>query len=485
LALLVFVVLGSAGLGQARSQAAPAQAPATQHMPTAQALADRDAAIQDHQHMMDILGIKQLRPAASQDPKSPNAVNYDESKADRYPGTLPDPLKLKNGKRVTTAKMWWKERRPEIVADFDSEVLGRVPAHVPGVSWEVTDTKTEMLGGVAVVKKTLKGHVDNALDPEGKDSNLRVDIDLVVGTPANAAGPVPVIMELAFSQEFMTAITKSIPEMIPGGPGNTGPSWQEQVIKRGWGYAVLLPTSYQDDGGAGLNRGIIGLVGEINKRGQPRSDPAEWGTLRAWAWGASRALDYLETDKQVDGKQVGIEGHSRFGKTALVAMAYDPRFKVAYISSAGTGGDKLYRHVVGEQLENLAAAPTFYYWMAGNFMKYAGPLTTGDLPVDAHELIALCAPRPVFVGVGSMTAGDEWADPRGEFLGAVGAGPVYRLLGKKDLGTTEFPPMETALTDGDLAFREHRFGHTPGPNWPAFLDFAGRYLKGPRVNGPQ
>ena len=105
--------------------------------------------------------------------------------------------------------------------------------------------------------------------------------------------------------------------------------------------------------------------------------------------------------------------------------------------------------------------------------------------MDAHELIALCAPRPVFVGVGSMTAGDEWADPRGEFLGAAGAGPVYRLLGKKDLGTTEFPPMETALTDGDLAFREHRFGHTPGPNWPAFLDFAGRYLKGPRVNGPQ
>jgi hypothetical protein len=444
--------------------------------PTPEELARREAenkaAIADHQHMMDILGIKELRPAASQDPNSPNAVNYDESKADKYPGTLPDPLKLKNGKRVTTAKMWWKQRRPEIEADFDREVVGKVPAHVPGVTWEVTDTKTKMLGGVAVVIKTLKGHVDNAVDPE-----IKVDIDLVVGTPANAAGPVPVIMELAFSQEFMAAIAKSIPEMIAGGPGNTGPSWQEQVIKRGWGYAILEPTSFQDDSGAGLNKGIIGLV----NKGQPRSDPAEWGTLRAWAWGASRALDYLETDKQVDGKQVGIMGHSRFGKTALVAMAYEPRFKVAFISSAGTGGDKLYRHVLGEQLENLAAAPTFYYWMAGNFMKYAGPLTTGDLPVDAHELIALCAPRPVFVGVGSMTAGDEWADPVGEFEGAVGAGPVYRLLGKKDLGTTTFPPMETALTEGDLAFREHQFGHTPAPNWPAFLDFAGRYLKGPGV----
>ena len=179
-------------------------------------------------------------------------------------------------------------------------------------------------------------------------------------------------------------------------------------------------------------------------KGQPRS-PEQWGTLRAWAWGASRALDYLETDKAVDARQVGIMGHSRFGKTALVAMAYDPRFAVAYISSAGTGGDKLYRHVMGEQLENLAAAPTFYYWMAGNFMKYAGPLTTGELPVDAHELIALCAPRPVFIGVGSTTAGDEWADPMGEFLGAVGAGPVYRLLGKKDLGTT------TVSADGDGA----------------------------------
>ena len=223
-----------------------------------------------------------------------------------------------------------------------------------------------------------------------------------------------------------------------------------------------------------MNKGIIGLV----NKGQPRS-PEDWGTLRAWAWGASRALDYLETDKAVDAKQVGIEGHSRFGKTALVAMAYDKRFAVAYISSAGTGGDKLYRHVMGEQLENLAAAPTFYYWMAGNFMKYAGPKTTGELPVDAHELIALCAPRPVFIGVGSSTAGDEWADPMGEFLGAVGAGPVYRLLGKKDLGTTTVSPMETGLLEGDLAFRQHRFGHTPAPNWQYFLEFAGRYLHGP------
>jgi hypothetical protein len=426
-------------------------------------------AIADHQQMLDQLGIKQLRPAASHDPKSPNFVNYDESKANPYPNTLPDPLKLKNGKPVTSAKVWWEKRRPEIVEDFDREVLGRVPANVPKVTWEVTQTTEETVGGEAVVTKRLAGHVDNSADPA-----IAVNIDLVLTTPANADGPVPVIMELAFSPEFMAAIARSLPEMMPGGPGNTGPSWQEQVIRKGWGYAILLPTSYQDDNGAGLDKGIIGLV----NKGHSRS-PEQWGTLRAWAWGASRAMDYFETDKAVDAKQVGVMGHSRFGKTALVAMAYDPRFAVAYISSAGTGGDKLYRHVMGEQLENLAAAPNFYYWMAGNFIKYAGPLTTGDLPVDAHELIALCAPRPVFLGVGSNTAGDEWADPVGEFLGGVGAGPVYRLLGKKDLGTTQFPPMQTGLLAGDLAFRQHQFGHTPGPNWPFFLEFAGRYLHGP------
>jgi hypothetical protein len=455
------------------AQAAPAQAAPARPAPTPEQLAIQAASEKDHQRMMDLLGIKALRPGVSGDANAPNAANYDESKANPYPNTLPDPLKLKNGKAVKSAQAWWAKRRPEIVEDFDRDVVGRVPANVPTVTWEVVNTSNETVGGMPVVTKRLSGHVDNSGYPA-----IKVNIDLLLSTHANAAGPVPVIMELAFSPEFMTAIAHSIPEMLPGGPGNTGPSWQEQVLRKGWGYAILVPTSFQDDSGAGLDKGIIGLV----NKGQPRS-PEDWGTLRAWAWGASRAMDYFETDKAVDAKQVGIEGHSRFGKSALVTMAYDKRFAVAYISSAGTGGDKIYRHVMGEQLENLAAAPTFYYWMAGNFIKYAGPKTTGELPVDAHELIALCAPRPVFIGVGSNTAGDEWADPMGEFLGAVGAGPVYRLLGKKDLGTTKFPPMETGLVQGDLAFRQHRFGHTPAPNWEFFLEFAGRYLHGPGEKG--
>jgi hypothetical protein len=248
-----------------------------------------------------------------------------------------------------------------------------------------------------------------------------------------------------------------------------GPTWQQQVLARGWGYAEYIPTTVQPDNGAGLTEGIIGLA----NKGQPRKLD-DWGALKAWAWGASRCLDYFETDKDVDAKQVGIEGHSRYGKASVVAMAYDPRFAIGYISSSGEAGAKLYRHIFGEQVGNVAGTQE-YHWMAGNFLKYAGPLTPGDLPVDANELVALCAPRPVFVS-GGATNGDGWVDAKGMFLAAAGAGPVYRLLGKKDMGTTTFPPIETTLIDGDVAFRQHTGGHTPGPNWPTFLDFASKYL---------
>ena len=204
---------------------------------------------------------------------------------------------------MITAREWWAERRPENVEDFDREVLGRVPRDVPKVSWEVTSTKRESVGGVAAVTKRLAGHVDNSEDPA-----ITVTIDMVLTTPANTARPVPVIMELAFSPEFMAAIAKSIPEMMPGGPGNTSPTWQQQVLAKGWGYAIVLPTSFQDDNGAGLDAGIIGLV----NKGQPRG-PEDWGTLRRGR-GRQPALDYLETDKAVDARRVGIMGHSRFQK---------------------------------------------------------------------------------------------------------------------------------------------------------------------------
>jgi len=343
------------------------------------------------------------------------------------------------------------------------------------VTWVVVSSVAEDVGGVPVLTKHLAGRVDNSSYPQ-----IAVTIDATLTTPVHAAGPVPVILEIAFGPEFLAATAKSIPEMQPGGPGNEGPTWQQQLIRKGWGYAILSPTSFQADDGAGLTEGIIGLV----NKGQPRG-VEDWGGLKAWAWGASRLLDYLETDNSVDARQVGLEGHSRFGKTALVAMAYDPRFAIFYASSSGEGGAKLYRHVYGEPLSHLMNA-RLYQWMAPNLLKYAGPLTPADLPVDNHELIALCAPRPVFVGAGLGTPnrpgqprGDGWADPKGMFLAEVAAGPVYRLLGAKDIGTAEFPQIGTALSSGDLAFRQHPFGHTPAPNWPAFLDFAGRYLHAP------
>src|SRR5262249_854464 len=204
----------------------------------------------------------------------------------------------------------------------------------------------------------------------------------------------------------------------------TGPSWQEQVLAKGWGYAILIPTSVQADNGEELAQGIIGLT----SKGAPRKLD-DWGALRAWAWGASRALDYFETDKSVDAKRVGIEGLSRYGKAALVAMAYDSRFAIGFIGSSGEGGAKIVRRTFGEQVENVASTSE-YHWMAGNFLKYAGPLTPNDLPVDAHELIALCAPRPVFVSSGSQQVEGGWVDAKGMFLGGVGASSVYRLLGK-------------------------------------------------------
>ncbi len=422
---------------------------------------------QDHQRIMDSLHITSLRRGADGDPKSTNAANYDEEKAKPDP-KLPDPLTLNNGKKVTTAKVWWDARRPEIVEEFDREVYGRTPKVTPKVTWEVTSTLRELNGDVPVVTKKLVGHVDNSAYPA-----ISVDIQLTLTTPPNALGPVPVMMELSFSPEFMAAIAKRFPEMTAA--ANKGPTWQQQVLAKGWGYAVLIPTSVQPDKGDGLTEGIIGLM----NKGQPRKLD-DWGALRAWAWGASRAMDYFETDKSVDARQIGIEGHSRYGKAALVTMAYDSRYAIAYVSSSGAGGAALWRRDFGEQIGNVAGTGE-YHWMAGNFLKYAGPLTPNDLPIDSHELIALAAPRPVFIGAGA-TQGDGWVDGRGMFMATVAAGPVYLLLGKKDLGTVEFPPIETPLIDGDLAYRQHSGGHTPAPNWPTFLTFASRYIKGPGVS---
>lgn len=270
---------------------------------------------------------------------------------------------------------------------------------------------------IPAVLKGLMGRVDNSRAPQ-----IEVDIQLTVTTPADAKNPIPVMLKFGFGgfgpRPGGPAAKGAAPKAAP--PGfDADPPRRGQVLAKGWGFAVVVSNSIQADNGGGLTKGIIGLC----NLGKPRK-PDDWGALRAWAWGASGALDYFETDPAVDSKQVGIEGLSRYGKAALVAMAYDPRFAIGFIGSSGEGGAKLHRRNFGELVENLTATGE-YHWMAGNFLKYGGPLTPDDLPVDAHELIALCAPRPTFISYGASSgpgAEGQWLDQRGSFQAAVAAG---------------------------------------------------------------
>ena len=414
----------------------------------------------NYAQMLGQLHIKpnEIRPGVSGNPKDANAANRFEDRVNQY--KLPDPLLLKNGKKISTATEWWSKAKPEIIDDFNREIYGRIPENIPNVKWIIISEKDTVIGNTKAREKQLKGVVDNAAYP-----NLKVEIELQIVTPANAVNAVPVVMEFGFFHPFgKPAVT------VPMSIGNAGePGWKEQLLYRGWGYSIIEPYSFQADNGAGLNSGIIGLVNKGNNR-----KPDDWGALRAWAWGASKAMDYFETDKQLDAKRVAVEGISRFGKAAIVAMAYDERFSLAFVGSSGAGGTKILRRVFGEQVENLASSGE-YHWFCGNFIKYASKLKPDNLPVDAHELVALCAPRPIFISSGSPQVEGQWVDAKGMFLGGVGAGPVYKLLGKKDMGTTGFPNLGMPLIDGEIAYRQHAGGHSTGPNWSTWIAWAAKY----------
>jgi hypothetical protein len=431
------------------------------------------------------LGIKRLRPGPSGRAGATNSANYDPAKANPFPD-LPDPLILKNGQKVTTAEMWWTQRRPEIVEDFEREVIGRVPKNVPKVTWNiVTQAADRVIGDIPVEARQLVGHVDNSACP-----SIKVDIQMTLVTPARAKGPVPVLM--MFGGFFGgSGLPRRAGDPAPtnrpgafGGGTNAGPSSTEQLVAAGWGYATINPNSIQADNGGGLTKGIIGLC----NKGQARQ-PDDWGSLRAWAWGASRGLDYLESVAAVDAKKVGIEGVSRYGKAALVTMAFDQRFAMVLVGSSGEGGAKLHRRNFGEAVENLTGSGE-YHWMAGNFLKYGAEEATfgsrkpGDLPVDAHELIALCAPRFTFISYGVPERGDAlWLDQQGSYMATVAAGPVFRLLGARDIGEKEnyraakMPPVNTGLLDGELAWRQHDGGHEDRSNMKYFIAWANKLIK--------
>ncbi|MCC9167718.1 acetylxylan esterase [Pontibacter sp. XAAS-A31] len=468
---------------------------------------------QDHQHMMKQLGIKALRPGPSGDESAPNHANYDEALANPYPN-LPELLTLKNGKKVTTPAMWWNQRRPEIVEEFEREIYGRVPKNVPKVTWKTLISEREYVGWIPVNAKKMVGQVDNSSYPL-----LDVNIAMTVVTPANAKGPVPLLMMFGRSElpapaqppkESLEKINAALKELLIqndpslkavfekypaynpitaatpnfGPPPAGDPPTTHQLLAAGWGYALIEPGSIQADNGAGLTKGIIGLV----NKGQPRK-PDDWGALRAWAWGASRGLDYLETAPAVDAKRVGIEGVSRYGKAALVAMAFDQRFAMGLIGSSGEGGVKPHRRNFGEAVESLTSSGE-YHWMAGNFLKYGaseatfGSKTPDDIPVDSHQLIALCAPRLTFISYGIPEQGDaKWLDQQGSYMATVAAGPVFKLLGAKELGvgndykTAKMPGLNVGLLDGELAWRQHDGGHTDAPNFKYFIPWAEKFFK--------
>lgn len=410
---------------------------------------DRQARTEaDYRATLQRLGIASMRPGADGfDKQSPNSVNYDEERAGQP--QLPALLTP----RTRSASSWHRARRPALLKLLEDEMYGRVPANAPKLVWTQIEQGRAHKHGFATEVTRYRGTA-----PGG---DLAVDLSLTI--PVERKGKVPLILEFGFPEGFR----------FPG-PARPEPAvpWQAQVLRRGWGYAILVPNTIQPDDGAGLSEGVIGIAAA----GKPRR-AHDWGALRAWAWGASRAYDLLSKNPAIDPDRIAIEGLSRYGKAAAVAMAFDQRFSLGFIGSSGAGGAKILRRDFGERLENLTGSGE-YHWFAPAFLKYGGPLTVNQLPVDAHTLLAMAAPRPIFIGAGMLDQ-DGWVDPHGSFIAAREASKVYALHAVPGLVGTTMPAINETRDGGRVAFRQHDGGHTNGPNWPAFLDFAARMWRRP------
>lgn len=392
--------------------------------------------------------------------KTGHVSNYDETKVPPY--TLPDPLVLANGKPVKDAETWRRERRPEIMRLYETEIFGRVPASAPKVTWRVTGTEPAAREGTVTIKRVIGTTGEGATAPK---------IPLTLYTPAKAKGRVPIILLVNFGGLPAVASAQAgaaAPPLAAGATPNSGePPIAADILARGWGYATIFYQDIQPDRRTSLDEGIIAFS---RAPGQTHG-PEDWGAISAWSWGASRAIDYLETDPAVNARQIALFGHSRLGKTALWASANDPRIAAIFVSCAGEMGSALSRRDFGETVDDMTQ--NFPWWFSGTFQKWAG--RWNEMPVDAHMLIALSAPRPVFLTGGTR---DQWADPVGIHLAAIAAGPVYRLLGKKDLGSSQPPPLDTPLTSGDLGWYYHTGAHAATPeDWKAFVVFLAKYFK--------
>jgi len=394
-------------------------------------------------------------------------VNYDEALVGTY--TLPEPLVLANGKSVRDAKTWYQKRRPEILRLFEENQFGRSPGLPPGMTFDVFDKGTPALDG-----KAIRRQVTVLFSPDKNGPKM----DLLIYLPAGARKPVPLLLNLSFSANSNVVDDPGVKagevwsrdkKRIPAAKGaNFGKLPITALLGQGIGVASLYYGDIDPDFAGGIPYGVRRL---FLSPGKTEPAPDEWGAIAAWAWGLSRAMDYLETEKSVDAKRVAILGVSRLGKTVLWAAAHDSRFALVIASCSGEGGAALSRRWYGETVKHLTAPSRYPYQFAANYQKFGDHVD--QLPVDAHMLLALIAPRPVLLQTGDT---DKWSDPKGEFFAAVGAGSVYRLLGKQGLEVDQMPIAGQAIMH-TIGYYMHSGGHgTISSDWDQFLKFMQMHL---------
>ncbi len=394
-------------------------------------------------------------------------INYEEDLVGNY--TLPDLLTLNNGKKVTDAKTWINKRRPEILQQMESIQFGKMPDKPKSISYNIFDKGTVVLKGKALRKQITVFLTKDTLGPK---------MEVLLYLPANTTKPVPLFLDISFTANANAVDDEGIkPNYIWTREGAKVPSSQgrafgkldiDKFISQGFGVATIYYGDIEPDFKNGIN---FGIRKEFLQFKEVAGD--EWGAISAWAWGLSRAMDYFETDKQVDAKRIALHGTSRLGKTVLWTGAHDERFKMIIASCSGEGGAALSRRDYGENIRHLTDTSRYFYQFAPNYHTYAPDIN--KLPFDAHMLVALIAPRPLLLQTGDT---DYWSDPKGEFLSAVAAAPVYKLFGKKGPETNTMPAAgDTSLLNNELGYYMHTGGHGTVPSdWDIFIEYMKKYL---------
>jgi hypothetical protein len=402
-------------------------------------------------------------------------ANYTEANTGSY--TLPDPLKFADGSAVRDAKAWFEKRRPELFKLVEENQYGRVPPRPPAMTFDVFDRGTPAFEGKAVRKQVA------IYFTASRTENY---VDVLIYRPAHARGPSPVLLEFGWmgnnlavaadpgikpGRQWVQGEARRIAAMPRRDPARGVGRLENipQILERGYAVAVFNYTDIEPDA---LNGFSAGIRSAYLKPGATAPAADEWGAIAAWGWGASRIIDYFETDPEIDATRIAILGASRLGKTALWTAARDERVACAIVSVSGEGGAALSRRNYGETIAHLVAPTRFPYQFARNYQPWSG--RASEMPWDAHTIIALVAPRPVLLQTGST---DNLSDPYGEFLAAKAATPVYHLLGKKGIEEFSQPPTGKPIMN-DLGYLMHKGPHgiMPG-DWPVFLDFLDQHMK--------